>query len=193
MRHSCFAYNVLTRREMYGRRLVITFIARIDIRPGDQLFIDYGLKYFQAFNKECTCEWSTDSHVPPTAEEKKASGRTSPPKPVVFDTLANMRVTWDLLNANHFPQVHANENPTYSKTKKFEIDITAGSFTTTKEFTIPRSALGNGNVTGTRTIDIDLVLRRRNGGSVGDARTTDPKGGKSTQKTANGGFGMITP
>lgn len=188
MRHSCFAYNVLTKREMYGQRLVITFIARVDIRPGDQLFINYGRKYFTDFNKQCTCSWASAPHLPPTTAELKASGQASPPKPVLVDTLANMRLTRALLTTNHFPQVQvAGGGPDkFKDTRTFDIDIISGGFVTTKEFTIPRSALGNGDGTGTKTIDIDLVLRRRGGSTLDAGKVTKPNSPKPSPKSTNG-------
>lgn len=171
MRHSCFSYNVWTKREMYGKGIVITFIARIDIRHGDQLFINYGRNYFESLNKQCDCEWSNKKHLPPTDQELTDSGRVSPPMPVLVDTLANMRLTWSLLNANHFPQVRADQPNKFKETRTFDIDINAGGFVTTREFTIPRSALGNANGTGSKTIDIDLILRRRTGGNAGAKKT----------------------
>ncbi|CAN8097877.1 unnamed protein product [Discula destructiva] len=93
-----------------------------------------------------------------------------------------MRITRSVMHAKPYPQVHSNDAITaatdFTESRTFDIDVSAGgSHITTKEFTVPRSALGPG--TGAKTIDIDLILRRRRrtgGGGSGSVvtSTTNP-------------------
>lgn len=153
----------MTRRVMYGKRLVMAFIAKTDIYPGQQLHSNYGRQYFLNMTSHCVCnDWDKNGapHLPPTPEELKAAGRSSAPVPEVIDTLANMRqLRGDPGNLDTAQPRAFNESRT------FEIDVSAGgNFVMTKEFTIPRSIL-RGARDG-KTIDIDLVVRRRGGGGI---------------------------
>lgn len=149
----------MTRKVMYGKRLVMAFIAKTDIFPGDQLYSNYGRQYFINMDSKCVCnDWDENSapHLPPTSEELQTVGRVPAPAPEVIDTLANLR---QLRNVAPSSDAHPSA---FNESRTFEIDVSAGgNFVTTREFTIPRSALTGAG--GSKTIEIDLVLRRRGG------------------------------
>lgn len=166
----------MTRRVMYGKRLVMAFIAKTDIQPGDQLYSSYGRQYFVNMRSRCVCtDWDRNGapHLPPTLGDLEVAGRVPARVPKVIDTLANLRQLRDVRPAN-------SARPTaYTDSRTFEIDVSAGgSFVTTREFTIPRSALVGGN----KTIDIDLILRRRGG-----------RGGRVTRPIAVTPATVVTP
>lgn len=161
----------MTRRMMYGKRLVMAFIAKADIYPGDQLYSNYGRQYFVNMASNCVCnDWNKTGapHLPPTPEEVKAAGRVPVPVPTVIDTLANMRHL-RILPGN----LQTAQPPAFNEARTFEIDVSAGgNYVMTKEFTIPRSLLVG--CQGKKTIDIDLVVRRRSGGGAGGAISKSP-------------------
>lgn len=142
----------------------MAFIAKTDIWPGDQLLSSYGRQYFINMGRQCVCtDWDQNgaSHLPPTTGELEVAGRNLAPVPDVIDTLANLRELRDVNTAK------SASTTAFNGSRTFEIDVSAGgNFVTTREFTIPRSAL---MATGaSKMIDIDLVLRRRGarGGGV---------------------------
>lgn len=142
----------------------MAFIAKTDIYPGDQLHSNYGRQYFVNMASNCVCnDWNKTGapHLPPTPEELKAAGRVPVPVPGVIDTLANMRQLRVLPGT-----LNTAQPPAFNESRTFEIDVSAGgNFVMTKEFTIPRSLLVG--CQGNKTIDIDLVVRRRCGGGGG--------------------------
>lgn len=153
----------MTRRMMYGRRLVMAFIAKTDIYPGDQLYSNYGRQYFLNMTSQCVCnDWNRNGapHLPPLPEELKDAARILEPVPEVIDTLANMRRLRAILGNVDTAQPRA-----FNESRTFEIDVSAGgNFVMTKEFTIPYSVLMGAR--DGKTIDIDLVVRRRAGDGI---------------------------
>lgn len=130
----------MTRRVMYGRRLVMAFIAKIDIHPDDQLYGHYGRQYFVNMGSLCVCtDWDKNGtpHLPPTVKEMEDAGRVSARAPDVIDTLANLRQ----LRETDTPETQ--QFAALNESRMFEIDIRAGgNFVTTRDFIIPRSAGG---------------------------------------------------
>ncbi|KAJ4412439.1 hypothetical protein N0V82_008794 [Gnomoniopsis sp. IMI 355080] len=162
--HTCIQNNVMTRRIMYGKRLVVAFIAKTDIHPGDQLYSNYGRPYFANMNSKCICnDWDGNGapHLPPTSEELRRTGTVPVPAPERINTLAYMRQI-----QNVGPSNNGQPHSAFTESRTFEIDVSAGgNLVATREFTIPRSALTDAG--GSKTIEIDLVLRRRGGGGGG--------------------------
>lgn len=57
--------NIRANDWMVGQRVVMMFRAIRDIRPGEQLFIEYGRGYFEAANRFCKCDVYPGDHLPP--------------------------------------------------------------------------------------------------------------------------------
>lgn len=62
--HHCTP-NVQANDWMVGQRVVMVFRANRDIRPGEQLFIQYGRQYFESAKRFCKCDAFPEDHFPP--------------------------------------------------------------------------------------------------------------------------------
>lgn len=64
--------NIEANEWMVGQRVVMMFRANRDIRPGEQLFIEYGRGYFVASNTLCKCDVYPGDHLPPPNDFRRA-------------------------------------------------------------------------------------------------------------------------
>lgn len=56
--------NITARIAMYGKRQVILYEATREIKPGEQLFVDYGTSYFSLPEYPCKCDAKDGDHLP---------------------------------------------------------------------------------------------------------------------------------
>jgi hypothetical protein len=62
----CTGNNVASTVEVIGGMAFVVFTAWRDLKPGEQLFINYGTEYWTLEGRvDCRCGWKEGSHVPP--------------------------------------------------------------------------------------------------------------------------------
>lgn len=81
--HSCRDYNVEAVNDVLGGRRTITFRALRRIEPGEELLIDYGVKYFGDAEGEimCRCSAFPQPHIPPNQTDKALQTQRAFPGP----------------------------------------------------------------------------------------------------------------
>lgn len=96
--HGCGSImNVKAQRQMIGRRMVMVYRAIRDIGPDEQLFVDYGSRYFAGREMQCLCpafEGAHDPQDPSVAAGDDASGPAEagardPDPPTIQDDAIN--------------------------------------------------------------------------------------------------------
>lgn len=60
--HHCARYNLDAAEVMHGRRRVVAYRAKRDVRAGEELFVHYGMRYWLLENP-CLCDAAEDPHL----------------------------------------------------------------------------------------------------------------------------------
>jgi SET domain-containing protein len=58
-------HNVCCDDRMVGKRMLLVFYAEREIKPGEQLSVNYGRDYFKSRNMPCRCDAMSLPHWPP--------------------------------------------------------------------------------------------------------------------------------
>lgn len=61
--HHCYPNLTTPRLGMYGKRQVVLYEANREIEAGEQLFVDYGTRYFSLPNNPCKCDAQDGDHL----------------------------------------------------------------------------------------------------------------------------------